>query len=492
MADHGRGQVLRFPGARAAPAPGGTWAELHVHSASSFLFGASHVVALVAGAHRLGIEALAITDTNGLYGARRLAEAANECGLGTIYGAELTLDQGLGSIVVIARSLLGFTRLSAAISAGQLAGAKGAPVYDLNALSAAAHEGEWAILTGCPVAGEAAYDSDAIHDRMDRLAELFGRTPLHAELVDHRLPEDGPRKAAVHAVAERWRLPVVATNAVRYAAPRNARLAATLTALRRRANLDTAVGELPPAPAAHLRSAAEMRILMSRYPEAVASAVDLARSSVIDLRKLRPQLPDFEVPAGHTTDSYLRHLAEEGCTRRYGPRTDPAAEAAWKQLDYELSVITDMGMPGYFLICWDITRFATEQGIWCQGRGSAASSVVCYALGITSVDALKHGLLLVANLITYQPRLSVRDSARARLSDGPDQRDDPPYSPRATRPRGQHPRRRTLPRRAAPYTATPFGNPCRRDGTNPPANRRNYAGRVGHTRRPLGPARRQR
>lgn len=453
MADP-RGEVLYFPGRRAAPTPvGGGWAELHVHSAGSFLFGANHVEELVAEAVRLGIEALAITDTNGLYGARRLAEAAGAYGIGTIYGAELTLDQGLGSIVVIARSLLGFTRLSAAISAGQLAGAKGAPLYDLHALSAAAHEGQWAILTGCPVIGEAAYDTAAIHARTDRLVDLFGRTHLYAELVDHRLPEDGPRNAAVHAAAQRWRLPVVATNAVRYAAPRSARLAAALTALHRRENLDTAIGELPPAPTAHLRNAEEMRILMARYPQAVASAVDLARGSVIDLSRLRPQLPHFEVPAGHTPGSYLRHLAEEGCARRYGPRTDPAAGAAWKQLDYELSVINDMGMQGYFLICWDITRYAAEQGIWCQGRGSAASSVVCYALGITSVDALKHGLLFerflhaektdpdididfendrreeviqylyakygrshcaqVANLITYQPRLSVRDSARA-------------------------------------------------------------------------------
>ncbi len=451
MADP-RGRVLNFPGTRALPAPGRAWAELHVHSAGSFLFGANHMQELVAEADRLGIEALAITDTNGLYGARRLAEAASEYGIGSIYGAELTLDQDLGSIVVIARSLLGFTRLSAAISAGQLAGAKNAPLYDLDALSAAAYEGEWAILTGCPVAGEAAYDTDAVHARMDKLVDLFGRTHLHAELVDHRLPEDGPRNAALHAAAERWRLPVVATNAVRYAAPRSARLAAALTALHRRETLDTAIGELPPAPTAHLRSAEEMRILMARYPQAVASTVDLARNSVIDLSKLRPQLPDFEVPAGHTPDTYLRHLAEEGCARRYGPRTDPAAGAAWKQLDYELSVINDMGMPGYFLICWDITRYAAEQGIWCQGRGSAASSVVCYALGITSVDALKHGLLFerflhaektdpdididfendrreeviqylyakygrshcaqVANLITYQPRLSVRDSAR--------------------------------------------------------------------------------
>ncbi|WP_037886452.1 PHP domain-containing protein [Streptomyces sp. NRRL S-646] len=452
MADR-HGTVLRFPHPRTTPPPGGGWAELHVHSATSFLFGADHVEALVAEAGRLGTEAIAITDTNGLYGARRLAQAAVEHGVGTIYGAELTLDQSLGSIVVLARSLLGFTRLSAAISAGQLAGAKNAPLYDLDALAAAAHEGEWAILTGCPTVGEAAYDTDALHTRIDRLTELFGRTHLHAELVDHRLPEDGPRNAALHAAAKRWRLPVVATNAVRYAAPRSARLAAALTALHRRENLDTAIGELPPAPTAHLRSAEEMRIVMARYPQAVASTVDLARSSVIDLNKLRPQLPDFDVPAGHTPDSYLRHLAEAGCARRYGPRTAPSAAAAWKQLDYELSVICNMGMPGYFLICWDITQYAAEQGIWCQGRGSAASSVVCYALGITSVDALKHGLLFerflhaekadpdididfendrreeviqylytkygrshcaqVANLITYQPRLSLRDSARA-------------------------------------------------------------------------------
>jgi error-prone DNA polymerase len=453
MAD-AMGRVLRFPTPHAPSAPaGGGWAELHVHSASSFLTGASHPEDLVAEAGRLGIEIMAITDTDGLYAARRFAEAAAEHGVGTVYGAELTLGQGLGSVVVLARSLLGFTRLSAAISAGQLAGAKGAPVYDLDGLSAAAREGEWAVLTGCPVTGDAAYDAPAIDARLGRLVELFGHRHLHVELVDHRLPEDGPRNDALHAAAQRRRLPVVASNAVRYAAPRSARLAAALAALHRRQDLDTAAGHLPPAPAAHLRTAEEMATLMSRYPDAVATAVDLARHSVVALDRLRPQLPDFDVPAGHTPDGYLRRLAEEGCTRRYGTRAEPAAAAAWKQLDHELTVIAELGMAGYFLICWDIVRFATEQSIWCQGRGSAASSVVCYALGITSVDALRHGLLFerflhaekadpdididfendrreeviqylytrygrdhaaqVANLITYQPRLSVRDAARA-------------------------------------------------------------------------------
>ncbi|MFJ5049213.1 error-prone DNA polymerase [Streptomyces sp. NPDC088719] len=445
------GELLRLP---TAGRPEEDWAELHAHSAFSFLQGASRPEDLVAEAARLGIGVLAVTDRDGLHAARRLHAAAREHGIGTVHGAELTLgDPVLGTPVVLARSVEGFRLLSSVITDAQLAGSKNAPVYDLDAVARAAAAGHWAVLPGCPPPGTDRCDVTAVAHRLARLTDVFGTSGTYAELVDHRLPEDSVAADAMWVAARRAGVPVVATGAVHYAAPRQARVAQALTALRRRETLDRAAGHLMAAPTAHLRPRAERAAFLSRYPGAADATVALGRACVIDLGDLRPELPEFAVPAGHTQDSWLKDRAEAACAGRYGPRADPGAGAAWRQLDHELDLVAGLGLAGYFLIVHDIVRHAAEQGIWCQGRGSAASSVICYVLGITAVDPLRHGLLFerflslekagppdidldlesgrreeviqyvytrygrlhaaqVANMITYQPRLAVRDAAR--------------------------------------------------------------------------------
>ncbi|SFF32797.1 error-prone DNA polymerase, DnaE-like [Actinacidiphila alni] len=475
MADRPVGRLLHLPTATArtegpgdgdgagrgdGAGDGAPWAELHAHSSLSFLQGASEPSALVAEALRLGVEVLALTDRDGLYGARRLAEAADGTALRTVYGAELTLtDHGLGRPVVLARSMEGFQRLSAAITAAQLAGTKGNPVYDLDVLARAANSEHWAVLTGCPVVDDPGEDIGDLTDvsriarRLDALGEVFGSGTVHAELIDHRLPVDTPRNDAMFVAARRTGSGIVASGAVHYATPAQARLAQSLTALRRVETLDQAAGHLMAAPTAHLRGGAEMEERLARYAGVFADTVELGRSCVLNLAELRPELPVFPVPSGHDDDSWLRELAGRGCTRKYGPRGAPAAAKAWQQLDHELAVITERRMAGYFLTVHDIVDFARRRNIWCQGRGSAASSVVCFVLDITAVDALRHGLLFerflsmeksgppdididfenhrreeviqyvydrygrdhaaqVANLITYRPKLAVRDAAR--------------------------------------------------------------------------------
>ena len=446
------------------------WAELHAHSSFSFLQGASDPAELVAEAARLGVGTLALTDRDGLYGARRLEEAARPAGIRTVFGAELSLQaQGLGSVVVLARTLTGFRRLSAALTEAQLAGAKGAPVYDLSRLASAAAEGHWAVLTGCPTpsldaSGDPAPthagppDVDAIVRRLWELSEVFGRAHLHAELVDHRLPEDTLRNHALFTAARRTGVPTVASGAVHYAAPRQARLAQALTALRRREDLANAAGYLHPAPTAHLRSGAEMATWLARFPGVRETTLALGSECAFELSPLRPELPGFPVPMGQTENSWLRQLVHTAATERYGPSpggsVGSTARAAWRQIEHELGIINGLGMAGYFLIVHDIVAFARRSDIWCQGRGSAASSMVCFVLGITGVDPLRHGLLFerflsaerseppdididfehrrreevisyvyerysrdhaaqVANIITYRPRLAVRDAARA-------------------------------------------------------------------------------
>jgi len=456
------------PPKRRAPPPrrasAGGWAELHCHSSYSFLDGASSPRELVDEAIRLGVEAVAVTDHDGMYGAVQLKEAAKGSGVGTIFGAELSLDLPAGQgepdpggrhLLVLARDVEGYGRLSGAITRAQLAGGeKGRPVYDLAEL-ADAHGGHWAVLTGCRK-GLAQADGG-----LRTLVELFGRENVYAELIDHDQPLDDARNDALHDLARRTGIDVVASNNVHYAAPKDAPLAETLAAVRARRGLDDMVSWLPATGTAHIRSAAEMTARMARFPGVVERTVELARSCVFDLRLVAPDLPDWLVPEGHTESTWLRHLVAEGAAERYGPRR--RARKAYRQIDQELGVIDQLGFPGYFLIVQEIVEFCRDSDILCQGRGSAANSAVCFALGITGVDAVRHNLLFerflspgrdgppdidldiehrrreeviqhvyakygrdraaqVANVISYRPRMAVRDAARA-LGFSPGQQD---------------------------------------------------------------------
>jgi error-prone DNA polymerase len=452
------------------------WAELHCHSSFSFLDGASHPEALVAEAARLGVETLAITDHDGMYGAVQFHRAAKEAGIGTIFGAELSLelphpqngepDPHGRHLLVLARDAEGYGRLCSAITSAQLnGGEKGRPVYDLEAL-ADAHDGHWAILTGCrkglvPAAMDGGGDPG---EELRRLTELFGRDNVHVELIDHDQPGDDARNDRLHELAGRAGLGVIASNNVHYAAPGDpARLAQALAAVRSRRSLDEMVGWLPATGTAHLRSGEEMAARLARFPGVWERTVELGRDCTFGFEVVAPKLPDWPVPEGHTEASWLRQLTAEGALKRYGPPEAERTPGAHAQIARELDVIEQLGFPGYFLIVHDIVAFCERANILCQGRGSAANSAVCYALGITGVDAVRHKLLFerflspgrdgppdidldiehrrreeaiqyvyrkygrdrtaqVANVISYRPRMAMRDSAKA-LGYSPGQQD---------------------------------------------------------------------
>ena len=444
------------------------YAELHCHSNFSFLDGASHPEELAEEAARLGLEALAITDHDGFYGVVRFAEAADAVGLPTVFGAELSLgltkpqngvpDPEGRHVLVLARDPEGYGRLARAISEAQLRGAeKGNPTTDLAALGALAG-GHWQVLTGCrkgTVPAALVADGPAVARReLERLIDVFGRDAISVELWDHGDPMDSVRNDAMAELAVRAGVGLVATNNVHYAAPARRRLATALAAVRARRSLDEIDGWLPPAGTAHLRSGAEQARRFARYPGVVAAAAALGRECAFDLRLVAPRLPDYPVPPGHTEMSWLRALAEQGAKFRYGPRDAERVPGAWRQIDYELDMIEKLGFAGYFLIVWDIVEFCRRSDILCQGRGSAANSAVCYAIGITNADAVKLGLLFerflsperdgppdididiesdrreeaiqyvygrygrenaaqVANVITYRPKSAVRDMGKA-------------------------------------------------------------------------------
>ncbi|HXQ19641.1 MAG TPA: error-prone DNA polymerase [Acidimicrobiales bacterium] len=445
-----------------------SYAELHAHSNFSFLDGAAHPEELVAEASRLGLCALALTDHDGLYGVVRFAEAARRVGLPTVFGAELTLgltrrqngraDPEGAHLVVLARDPTGYRSLSRTIAEAQLAGgAKGIPTVSLPTL-AAAHDGHWLVLTGCrkgtvPTALDAA-GPRAAAAALAELVAAFGRANVAVELWDHGDPFDSARNDALAALAVTGGVELVATANAHYATPAGQHLAAVVAAVRARRSLDEMDGWLPPGPGAHLRSGSEQARRFARYPGAVERAGELGRALAFDLHLVAPGLPPFPVPPGCDEMGYLRRLVAEGATTRYGSRGAETMPGAWAQLDRELSIIEALGFPGYFLVVWDIVRFCREQDIFCQGRGSAANSAVCYALGITNADAVALGLLFerflsaerdgppdidvdiesgrreeviqyvyerhgrhhaaqVANVITYQSRSAVRDAAKA-------------------------------------------------------------------------------
>jgi error-prone DNA polymerase len=455
------------------------YAELHCHTNFSFLDGASHPEELAVEAARLGLAALAVTDHDGFYGAVRFALAAREHALPTVFGAEMTLgitrpangepDPEGEHLLVLAEGPVGYARLARAISEAQMAGEKGAPRTSIDGLARAArapvhlhpapsaHNDSWYVLTGCrkgTVPAALVRDGpSAARGALDRLVAGFGRERVLVELWDHGDPIDRHRNDALARMAMAAGVEVIATNNVHYATPAQRPLATALAAVRSRRSLDEIDGWLPASPFAHLRSAAEQERRFARWPGAVARTVDIARACEFDLRLAAPELPDHDVPAGHTEMTWLRELTTRGARIRY-PSTHSHHEQAMGQIAHELDVIEQLNFPGYFLVLVDIVEFCRVQDIYCQGRGSAANSAVCYALGVTQADAVALNLLFerflslerdgppdidldiehqrreeviqyvydkygreraaqVANVITYRPKSALREMAKA-------------------------------------------------------------------------------
>ncbi len=472
--------VRSLPGSQAGSRsgfPAVPYAELHACSRFSFMDGSSNPEELVAETARLGLDALALTDRDGFYGVVRFAEAAEEAGLPTVFGAELTLDAPSSSrrsgpalltekrrlsrsVVVLARDPAGYAALGTLISRAHMAGRKGEPRLSTEEFleAAATHRDRWAILTG---AHDGAVPSALVEHgpssaaaELGRLVGAVGSGNVFVELWDHGDPLDSHRNDALAELGVRHRVQPVCTNAVRYATPADRRLADALAAVGDRSGLDDHDGWLPAWGSAHLRSGAEQTRRFARYPGVVEAAARLGLECAFNLSLVVPELPPYPCPDGLDEAAFLRRLAAEGALARYGPPEAERVPGAWRQITHELDMIEWLGFPGYFLVVWDITSFCRSRDIYCQGRGSAANSAVCYVLGITNVDSVTLELLFerflsperdgppdididiesdrreeviqyvygrygrdrtaqVANVITYRGRSAVRDMAKA-------------------------------------------------------------------------------
>jgi error-prone DNA polymerase len=366
------------------------YVELHCHTNYSMLDGASHPEELLDRALELGMDRLAVTDHDGLYGAVRFYQGALQRGIKPIVGAELTMDGGY-HLLLLAENDQGYSNLSRLISHAQLSHSKGEASLSWTAL--APHKEGLICLSGCS-RGEIA--SHLLARRGEealaaarRYLHLFGRGNFFIELQHHLLEKDQRLVRLLVELAEHLGVQYVATNDVHYARRERHRLHDVLTCIANHTTLDEAGSLLRANSEYYLKSPEEMEELFSHLPRAIANTRSIAQRCDVNLNFSAHRLPPFELPPGETASSYLRSLCLQGIERKYPSVTDRILS----QLHHELEVIDRTGLSEYFLIVWDICRYVHERGIPAQGRGSAANSVVAYLLDITRVDPIAHNLL---------------------------------------------------------------------------------------------------
>jgi len=367
-----------------------SYVELHARSAFSMLDGASTPEALARRAADLSISSLALTDLDDLGGAVRFSEGCAEHGVRPIFGAELTLGAG-GTIVLLCEDAAGWRNLSTLVTRARMGHERGAPKVDLDLLErhargllclSGAHDGtlQRTLSMEGPKAAERFGGT---------LAEIF-RKRFYVEVNDHGLVEDVTQMRERLSLARRLRVPWLTAGDVRHATSVDKLVHDTMRCLARGVSLAEAGDALFPNDARRLRSPTEMRRAFRDAPEGVWRTLEVGERCRLRLDELRPTLPRFPLPPNMDADAFLEAKVREGARRRYGGRLTDRHRA---QLRHELRVIRDLGLAGYFLIVWDIVRFAKSEGVLAQGRGSAANSVVCYCLAITAVDPIAGGLL---------------------------------------------------------------------------------------------------
>jgi DNA polymerase III alpha subunit len=305
-------------------------------------------------------------------------------------------------LVLLARDVTGYRSLCRLVSRANLGGTKAMPRFD-QALLAANTEG-LIVLSGCRE-GEIARrlragDRSGARVAVGALVERYGRETVHLELSHHRLQDDDWLVTETVALAEETGVAVVVTNDVHYARPEGREFQDILTAIRHGRTLDTLADLRRADGESHLKTAGELlalppgdgslgRDVARAWSAGIARAAELAAECSVDLGFEQYRFPGFAVPKGETPFSYLSSLCWEGARKRYHPLTS----AVVNRLAHELDVIERAGLAEFFLICWDLMRYAKEQAIPAQGRGSATSSIVSYTLGISRVEPIQHNLL---------------------------------------------------------------------------------------------------
>lgn len=382
-----------------------SFVHLHLHSPFSFLDGASRIDALVEEAALQGMPALALTDHNNVSGAVRFQQKCLQAGIRPIQGAEVTLQGGY-HLTLLATGPQGYANLCRIITAAHLgtepeAGAGGmlslAPGHDrlqpAAPLSSLSHDTEGLIaLSGCRRGEVPAHILRGQYAEAEAAARRYvawfpGR--FYLEVQDTRLPGDRALHAALRELGEKLGLPLVATANVHHRTKEEFFVHDLLTCVRTLTRLDQPHLERRLNAEGYFKSAASMRQRFAEMPQAVENTLAIAEQCSPSLNLEAQLFPAFDLPPQETAESYLRKLTFAGAAKRYGRVTARVRG----RLEHELRIINQLGYADYFLLVWDVARYARSRGIRCAGRGSAADSAVAYCLFITDVDAIGRGLL---------------------------------------------------------------------------------------------------
>jgi len=382
-----------------------SFVHLHTHSSYSLLDGLSNVRSLAARASELNMPALALTDHGAMYGVVDFYHACNEVNINPILGVETYMaarnmsdresqhDSKSCHLLLLAENQTGYRNLMEIATASQLQGFYHKPRIDHDFLSS--HAEGLICTTGC-LSGEVprallSGNMSRAHELMDYYIQVFGTERFFIELQDHDIPSLNQVNTSLLEFGPRYGLKFVATNDVHYVHNVDSQLHDVLLCVQTNALLTDKKRMRMNNDSYFLRSPDEMEKLFGHVPGALDNTLLVAERCSVNPATDGVHLPEFAVPEGHDNSSYLRHLCNEGLVERYG---DAASKPEVQdRLEMELQVISDMNFDAYFLIVWDLCKFSAEQGIWYNARGSAAGSIVAYALGITLVCPLEHGLI---------------------------------------------------------------------------------------------------
>jgi error-prone DNA polymerase len=391
-----------------------TYVELHAASAFSFLEAASLPEAMVERAAELEMPAMALLDRNGFYGSARFHILGQKNNIRAHVGAEISVSDFAPRLTppgwlphqhphepsrlpLLCASRAGYQNLCQLITRFKMREPlKCEGAATLNELEEFA--GGLICLTGGdegPLAASLALGGvEAGVKTVERLVSVFGHANVYVELQRHQQREQEWRNQAAIDIAKSLGLPIVATNGVRYATAYEREVLDIFTTIRHRSDLDHAGRLLSANVERHLRSAHEMHSVFHDHPRAIANTREISGRLEFQLDDLGYEFPRYPVPAGESMDSFLQKRVEQGVAMRYGLRKNyDLLRKVNKQVEHELALIARLGFAGYFLIVWDLVEFCKRNDILVQGRGSAANSVVCYALAITAVDPVGMELL---------------------------------------------------------------------------------------------------
>src|SRR5437899_4103718 len=364
-----------------------TYIELHAGSAFSFLEGASLPEELVGACSEYSMPAIALLDRDGVYGAPRLHLAAKKAGIQAHIGAEVTSTTGI-RYPLLAETREGYQNLCCLMTRMKLRAPKGKGTIAEEELIPFSR-GLICLTGGGYGPLTSAIQTKTGHQALERLVRIFGHDNVYVELQRHFDRDEEAINQQTIALAETFQLPLLATNGVQYAAPHEREILDVFTCIRNHRTLETTGRLLSKNSDRQLKTPVEMARLFQDHPAAIANTLELSSRLQFTMKDLGYQFPRYPVPGGGTMASFLRERTDAGARDRFRPYD----EKSRRQVERELALIEKLGLEGYFLIVWDIVQFCLKNNILIQGRGSAANSAACYALGITAVDPVKMALL---------------------------------------------------------------------------------------------------